>query len=291
MGRGDRLGIVGETGSGKSTLLKLIGGLEQPDEGQIVFESKNVAGPMDQLIPGHKEMVYLSQHFDLPKFISVIEYLDDPYLIATEEAEQIYAACRISHLLDHITTDLSGGEKQRVALAKLLLKKPKVLLLDEPFSNLDLTHRMIIGEVIDTIEKSLGTSAIMVTHDPKDVLPWAHRVAVMRKGIVAQIGSPREVYKRPVDRYVAELFGPINLIQPAHWGLGNHDFTVIDGKALIRPENFMLSASGMHGQVIDKRYLGGCDHVTVSTSVDRVLIRTRVDELRRNDEVYIQIVE
>ena len=125
-----KIGIVGETGSGKSTLLKVIGGLEQPSSGKVLFEGVPVDGPDMKLIPGHKDIIYLSQYSELPNFISVEQHLDNSYHLNEAEAQAINEACKITHLLQKDTRELSGGEKQRVSFAKALTETPKVLLLD-----------------------------------------------------------------------------------------------------------------------------------------------------------------
>lgn len=269
-----KVGVVGETGSGKSTLLRLIAGLEQKDAGAILFDSKKVKGPQEQLIAGHPEMKYLSQYFELSEFITVAEYLDNIYLIGEEEAEKIYNACQIEHLLSKDTRHLSGGEKQRVALAKALTYEPKVLLLDEPFSNLDFHHKKIIKEVLSQVEKELSTTMILVSHDPKDVLSWADEIIVMRKGEIVQKGTPKGLYDNPSDEYVAGLFGNYHLVNPERWGLEKADqFPLIDGKALVRPEQFIVSKTGKNGLggIVEKlNYHGGYDEVLIETKEGRI---------------------
>ncbi len=290
--RKDRIGIVGETGSGKSTLLKIIGGLLQPDAGEVMFEGERVKGPAETLIAGHQKIAYLSQHFELPKFITVHEHLHDSYLIAANEARRIYKACRINHLLTKKTSSLSGGEKQRVALAKLLLKKPQVLLLDEPFSNLDFHHKRIIKDVMQKVEDALETTIVLVAHDPLDVLSWAKRVLVLSKGRMAQRDSPEVVYNQPKNEYVAGLFGAYNLVSQDEFGeAGMGAFTLVRGKAIVRPEKFRLSdlAKGVRGQVVEVHYFGAYDELAVRTSASELLVRTEVNRAKEGDEVWLEL--
>ena len=182
MARGEKLGIMGETGSGKSSLLKMIAGLMQPDEGQVWFEGNRVEGPLETLIPGHPRMAYLSQYFELrPNFFvhEVLEYANE---LPEDEANHLYALCEIMHLLHRKTHQLSGGEKQRIALARLLSRKPSLLLLDEPFSHLDLPHRKTIKKVIGNSAEAMGFSTILVSHEPADILAWASRILFIRSG-------------------------------------------------------------------------------------------------------------
>src|SRR5687767_9414768 len=136
--------IAGATGSGKTTLLKIIAGLVQPDAGEVLFENLRVPGPDEKLIPGHPAIAYLSQHFELRNNYRVEEVLEYANTLPPEESKRLYEICHISHLLQRKTDQVSGGEKQRIALAKLLTTSPRLLLLDEPFSNLDMRHRNVL---------------------------------------------------------------------------------------------------------------------------------------------------
>ena len=134
--RFEQIAIAGETGSGKTTLLKMIAGLIQPTSGEILLENQRVKGPDEQLIPGNKKIAYLSQHFELRNNYKVYEVLEMVNQLTPEKADSIYSICRIKHLLQRWTDELSGGEKQRIALARLLSTSPNLLLLDEPFSKM-----------------------------------------------------------------------------------------------------------------------------------------------------------
>ncbi|RYY82284.1 MAG: ABC transporter ATP-binding protein, partial [Chitinophagaceae bacterium] len=212
---GEKWAIAGATGSGKSTLLKIIGGLEQPDAGNVFLEGKRVEGPLEKLIPGHERIAYLSQHFELRHHYRVVELLERVNQLSEEEAGRIYEVCRIAHLLARKEHELSGGEKQRVATARLLVQKPSLLLLDEPFSNLDRTHKALMQSVIGDIGAALGITCMLITHDPPDALSWADQLLVLRDGVVAQQGSPQQLYRQPHSEYVAGLLGPYNLLTAA----------------------------------------------------------------------------
>lgn len=289
---GERVGIVGETGSGKSTLLKIIGGLIEADDGTVLFEGERVLGPNEKLIAGHEGITYLSQHFELPKFISVHEYLHDPYLIAPEDAQRIYQACQVDHLLERDTSALSGGEKQRVALSKLLLKSPKLLLLDEPFSNLDFNHKRVIKRVLCNVEEELGITILLVVHDPKDVLSWAERILVFRNGQIIQEGSSEHIYKLPIDTYVAGLFGTYNLLSKSEWSHDPSVFTTIGDKIIVRPEQLTVSGNdneGVPGRVVSRSYYGSVDEVLVDTRTDQVVIYSEPEEFKVGDKVNLMI--
>jgi ABC-type sulfate/molybdate transport systems ATPase subunit len=210
MARGEKLAIMGETGSGKSSVLKIIAGLMQPDEGTVWFEGKRVEGPLETLIPGHPKMAYLSQYFELrPNFFvhEVLEYANE---LPKEEAGYLYELCEITHLLKRKTHQLSGGEKQRIALARLLSKKPSLLLLDEPFSHLDLPHRKTIKKVIANAGVQMGFSTILVSHEPSDVLPWANRVIFIKNGGLNDDLLIKEGKVTTENQYVNGLLGMEN---------------------------------------------------------------------------------
>ena len=243
MQRGEKLAIMGETGSGKSSVLKMIAGLMQPDEGQIYFMGQKVEGPLERLIPGHPGIAYLSQYFELrPNFYihEVLEYANE---IAAEEAEKIYRLCEITHLINRKTTQLSGGEKQRVALARLLTTQPALLLLDEPYSHLDLPHKQIIKKVIANAARELGFSSVLVSHDPNDVLSWAERILVIKNGQIIEEGTSETLYYNPQMEYTACLVGMANILESAL-------AATITG----------LSPEGLN----EKRYLLRPEHITVS---------------------------
>ena len=215
-----RLAIVGETGSGKSNLLKMIAGLMTPVQGTIQFEGQRVLGPLERLIPGQPGIAYLSQHFELWHNYRVSEVLSYANDLDPEESATLYRLCDIAHLLDRRTDQLSGGERQRIALARLLVRPPRLLLLDEPFSNLDMIHKRSLKQTIRDTAAHFGASEILVSHDPADILSWADEVLILRAGQLIQQGPPLEVYTRPKDEYAAALLG---------------DYTLTDGR-FFRPD-------------------------------------------------------
>ena len=208
-----KIAIAGETGSGKSTLMKIIGGLVQADAGTVLFENVRVKGPEEVLLPGHPGIAYLSQHFELRNHYRVEELLSYSNKLSDEDAENIYKVCRITHLMKRKNDQLSGGEKQRIALAKLLITSPRLLLLDEPFSNLDMIHKSILKSVIYDLGEQLEVTCMLISHDAPDILSWADEVIVMKDGGIIQQGTPEEIYYKPVNEYTAALFGKYNLIK------------------------------------------------------------------------------
>lgn len=208
-----RLAIAGETGSGKSSLLRMIAGLEQPDFGRVYFEGKRVKGPNEVLIPGCKGIGYLSQYFELRNHYRVRELLEMVNLLESDTAALIMQLCEVDLLLERWSHALSGGEKQRVALAAVLLQQPRLLLLDEPFSNADPIHKAHMKQVLARVEAEMHVTVVLVAHDPADVLPWATHLLLLREGKLEQQGSPLDLYHQPVNSYCAGLLGSYSLLQ------------------------------------------------------------------------------
>jgi ABC-type Fe3+/spermidine/putrescine transport system ATPase subunit len=257
----EHLVIAGETGSGKSTLLKIIAGLEQPDSGTVTLNNELVRGPADNLVPGHPEIAYLSQHFELPKFLRVEQVLEYASNVTDAYRQRIISICKIKHLLSRKTDQLSGGEKQRIAIARLLLTHPQLLLLDEPYSHLDTGLKAILKEVVNQISTKLGVTCILVSHHAEDTLPWAHRILVMKKGVIVQQGKPQELYHQPKNEYVARLFGEYNLVDAGLARLlGKSN---LKGKFL-RPEQLQLTKKKKGKWVVSEvAYYGSYYLVTV----------------------------
>lgn len=267
--KGEKIAIAGETGSGKTTLLKMIGGLIQPASGSIFLKEEKIKGPNEQLIAGHPKIGYLSQHFELRNNYRVEELLDMANLLPMNEAEAIYEICEIAHLRTRWTDELSGGEKQRISLAKLLTTSPDLLLLDEPYSNLDLLHKRQMKKVVDELSLQTGISCILVSHDAADILSWADTVFFMKDGEIVQRGTANELYNKPANEYCAALLGTYNLLSPAAIGLA---LPINAGaKLFCRPENIRLNENGTIVGVVEKILYWG-SYYTIDVNVDSDLL-------------------
>lgn len=255
-----KIAIAGATGSGKTTLLKIIAGLAQPDSGEVLFEGMRVKGPNEKLLPGHSQIAYLSQHFELRNHYRVEELLQMANKLSGTDAEAIFDVCRISHLLHRWSNELSGGERQRIALAKLLITSPKLLLLDEPFSNLDAIHKTLLKKVISDISEQLAINCLLVSHDPVDVLSWADEILVLHRGHIVQRGSPEEVYRQPSGEYAAALFGKFNLLNEEL----KQVFSYQGHKRFFRPEDFAINTNGeANGKVVRSRFMGSSYEIEI----------------------------
>ncbi len=293
----EKIAIAGETGAGKSTVLKLIAGLLQPDRGELLFEKEKVRGPADQLVPGHPRIAYLSQHFELQKSLRVEQVLAYSNKLSESYAARLYAVCRIDHLLPRRTDELSGGEKQRVAICRLLISSPRLLLLDEPFSHLDMVHKNTLKNVIRDIGDKLKITCILVSHDPQDTLSWADRIVVMKDGRIIQQDTPRRIYQYPVDEYTGGLFGKYNLIVRkdyrlfSKWKPLKKMMAASPGKSIfIRPEQLKLarkSDSALRGRVEKISFYGHYSEAEVMVGSKCLLVRGILKDIREGQIVYL----
>jgi ABC-type Fe3+/spermidine/putrescine transport system ATPase subunit len=209
---GEIFAIIGESGSGKSTLLKCLYGLEQADSGDAFLEGVHIKGPHEQLIPGHKQMKMVTQDFSLNIYAKVYDniasVLSNTNLDEKQNrTEAIMEHLRISALRNKRIVELSGGEQQRVAIARALVSDTKVLLLDEPFSQVDAILKNQLRRDVKLLAKETGLTIILVSHDASDGLFLADRMVILREGQQLQVGAPKEIYHQPNSFYTAKLLG------------------------------------------------------------------------------------
>jgi ABC-type Fe3+/spermidine/putrescine transport system ATPase subunit len=289
-----KIAIAGESGSGKSTLLKIIGGLTQADGGEVLFEDVRVKGPLERLLPGQPGIAYLSQHYELRNHYRMEEILSYANMLSDEEAATLYEVCRINHLMKRKNDQLSGGEKQRVALARLLTTAPRLLILDEPFSNLDPIHKNTLKAVIREIGERLKITCLLVSHDPLDTLSWADEIIIMKDGQILQQGPPEQVYNQPADEYAAALFGSYNLVPSA----AAKDFETlpgihVNGKSLfIRPERFQItgkSAPALKGKIKEVNFMGSTYEIAVQLPSSVVTVKTGNGDYQQGEEIYLSL--
>lgn len=211
--------IIGESGSGKSTMLKLIYGLLEPDDGEVRYRGWRVPGPREKLIPGHDAMRMVSQGFDdLNTYANVWDNVASQLPNTDLEAkfkntERILSQLRITHLKKQRIADLSGGEKQRVAIARALVNEPEVLLLDEPFNQVDASFRETLQADIRNIVADTGLTVVLVSHDPAEVLSMADELIVLRNGHLVAMGKPAELYDHPPNAYTSKLLAKSNVLK------------------------------------------------------------------------------
>lgn len=214
--KGELVSFLGPSGCGKTTLLNIIGGFVKNDSGSIYLEGKDIT----EYPPEKREIVTVFQNYALFPHMNVVENVKYGLKYrGYNKEEQIKLAKEYLKIVGlegyekNSVGELSGGQQQRVALARALVLQPKILLLDEPFSNLDAKLKIAMREEIKELQKRLGISMIFVTHDQEEALSISDRIVVMSNGEIVQIGKPEEIYYSPKNRYIAEFIGKINFLE------------------------------------------------------------------------------
>lgn len=275
---GELFFLLGPSGCGKSTLLRIIAGLLEPDDGKILFDDTDITG----LPPEKRQAAMVFQNYALWPHLSVFENVAfglraarQPEKDVREKVADALSLVRMSDFAERRVPSLSGGQQQRVALARAVAVSPRVLLLDEPLSNLDAKLRDEMRLEISRICRERSLTAIYVTHDRREALSMGDRIALLDKGIIQQIGSPFDLYRRPVNRFAATFLGGVNFLRVRLKGiedgllrmestLGN--LSAVPGKrtegectVLIRPEAFSIHCgdSAASGNRIETEYVGG----------------------------------
>jgi len=204
--KGEYFTILGPTGSGKTLLLEIIAGRYSVKNGRIILDGVDITN----LHPKERKIGYVPQDYLLLPHLTVSENIT---LGKVQLEEDIVNLLNIKHLLKRYPSTLSGGEKQRVALARALIRKPKLLLLDEPTSSLDISIKRVVWRNLDKIKNKLSVTVLHVTHDFEEAFFLSERIAIMRNGIIEQIGTPNEIFKMPKSKFIAELTGVENIFE------------------------------------------------------------------------------
>ncbi|WP_435072862.1 ABC transporter ATP-binding protein [Halorubrum sp. HHNYT27] len=277
---GELLTFLGPSGCGKTTTLRTIAGLEEPTEGEITLGGETVAGDGALVPPEQRDVGIVFQNFALFPHLTVRENI----AFGLSDADETATAARVDELLDLVnmpehgekTPDqLSGGQKQRVALARSLAPEPEVLLLDEPFSNLDVRLRVEMREEVRRILKQAGVTAVSVTHDQEEALSISDRVAVMNEGKIEQVGRPEAVFERPESKFVASFLGRASFLEgnlregKVETGIGRFDAVTLEGydtvydgtpvDVLVRPDDLRATPASPEladGVIVSRQYVG-----------------------------------
>ncbi|EJE49616.1 ABC-type spermidine/putrescine transport system, ATPase component [Acidovorax sp. CF316] len=277
--------LLGPSGCGKTTLLRCIAGFYEPDGGRLLFDKDDVT----RVSTHHRDIGMVFQDYalfpDKSAFDNVAYGLRARKVAKPEIARRVGEALEkvgLSALADRYPAQMSGGQRQRVALARALVIRPRVLLMDEPLSNLDAKMRLQMRDVILDLVREAGITTVFVTHDQEEALAMSDRIAIMDRGSIAQLGTPEELYGTPVNAYVADFIGSANVIPvaarrmdegtPAHvrYQLAGQELDGVQGSPqlggesvlIARPEDLSLMApaphvpNALHGQVLRRQYLG-----------------------------------
>lgn len=231
---GELLTLLGPSGCGKTTLLRLISGFDTPDSGSIFIKNKNVT----YHLPTERNVNMVFQSYALFPHMTVFENVAFglqckklPKGVIAETVVKTLQRVKLSHLMDRKPQQLSGGQQQRVAIARAIVMEPLVLLLDEPLSALDHGLRKNMRSELKALQRDLGITFILVTHDQEEALSLSDRIVVMNEGAIEQVGTPREIYEEPVNLYVAEFIGEVNIFKTKVSAIENDKICVhIEGK-------------------------------------------------------------
>ena len=266
------MALVGASGSGKSTLLSLLAGLTDADAGAIQLNGERVPGPSEVLVPGHPSIRLVHQEYQLMPNVSVRENI--AYALRFFEksyrdfrVNELLKLCRLMDVQDRIPRQVSGGEKQRTAIARAIADKPAVLLFDEPFSHLDLPNRLIVRDLLFDLVRHDNTSCLFVTHDATDALSIADTLGILRDGKLIQSGPPVDVYHRPLTAYAARMTGPVNIFKAKHLpALGLQEAIHPEELIGLRPEQIRLDDAGIPGTVRAVYFQGSNYEINVELS-------------------------
>ena len=266
---GEFFSLLGPSGCGKTTILRIIAGLESPTSGNIIINGVDVT----TLTPQERNVGIVFQNYalfpHLTAFANVAYGLEVKKLPKHDIQSRVNRALSTVHLSDKAQTPvplLSGGEQQRVAVARAVVVEPRVLLFDEPLSNLDYALRLETRAEIKRLQREAGITTIYVTHDQGEALALSDRIAVLSKGLLQQVGTPDELYFRPSNALIASFIGHANLFSPEsskrYFGINN----LSQGESLaILPEEVILSTRGgkARGKIVDKQFSGSSVELTV----------------------------
>jgi ABC-type sugar transport system ATPase subunit len=301
---GELFVLLGPSGCGKTTTLRCVAGLEQETSGQIVIGDEVVSG----LRPSQRDIAMVFQFYALYPHMSVRDNLAFPLRAAkrpaAEVSERVDEAARMMRLEQYLNrkpSKLSGGEQQRVALGRAMVRHPKAFLMDEPLTNLDAELRADMRAELKHVQQRLNSTMIYVTHDQTEAMALGHRIAIMNKGRLEQLGAPMEVYARPATLFAARFIGspPMNLIEAA---VANGHLTAAGGLKIaapeglkrgdrviagVRPERFTVSEStsdpeGARGRIVSREALG--DETIYVVETEAGLLKVRMPPTARFDE-------
>ncbi|OYT54174.1 MAG: ABC transporter ATP-binding protein [Desulfurococcales archaeon ex4484_217_2] len=304
--------ILGPSGSGKTTLLRIIAGLEIPTKGKIVIGDKEVVSVEDGVFvePRDRNIGMVFQNWALYPHMTAYENIAFPLRLKKlpedeirKRVKEVAEALGIADLLNRKPAHMSGGQQQRVAVARALVKQPDVLLLDEPFSNLDARIRVTAREFVKELQKKLGITTILVTHDQADAFAVGDRVMVLRRGEMQQVGIPEELYNNPANVFIANFIGdpPMNIykLPTSHKIIKSLDIPSEIGKEYdevfigIRPDEAVAlepnNEGHLEGKVVIVEYVGSRRYAKVDVG-DGISLRVLLEcNANHGDPVKIKV--
>lgn len=284
LGEGQHLCVMGESGSGKSTLLKAIYGLLDLKKGSIYWKSHEVLGPAFHLVPGMSFFKYVAQDFDLMPYTTVAEnigkFLSRFYPEEKEQrTKELLDVIEMSSFANEKVKTLSGGQQQRVAIARALAKEPELILLDEPFGQIDNFKKNSLRRKLFSYLKEKNISCIVATHDGDDALSFADQMMVIKNKKVVALDSPRNLYKNPSEHYVAALFDDVNEL-------------FVDGKKrLIYPHQIQVSLDSSYKAVVKKSFFKGSFWLVEAMFNSQVIFFENPENIDLGKEISLSFID
>lgn len=289
--KGQNVAIIGESGCGKSTLLKLLYGMYNLDHGEIFYYDNPILGPKYNLIPGEDYIKYLAQDFDLMPYITVEEnvgkFLSN---IFKEEkrtrVQELLAMVEMTEFAKVKAKYLSGGQQQRVALARVLALEPEILLLDEPFSQIDSFRKNSLRRNLFNYFKKKKITCIIATHDSTEALSFSDETIVLQNGKLIAKGISREIYENPQSYYVASLFGEVNEFKLSNF----FDIDEADQTLFLYPHQLKVVEEAKMKAVVKQCYFKGSHYLVKAAFERRAIFFDHDSELELNQEVCLDFL-
>jgi putative spermidine/putrescine transport system ATP-binding protein len=283
--RGEILALLGPSGSGKTTMLRLLAGFEAADGGRIAVASEDVT----TVPPAQRRFGMVFQHYALFPHLDVGENVGFGLPKSSDQVAKVAAALALVDLAGYErrkVQELSGGQQQRVALARALAPEPRILLLDEPLSNLDPALRERTRHELREVIKRVGITTMFVTHEQEEAFDLGDRIAVLNQGRLEQSGAPDDLYEHPVNLFVATFVGRANVFRgKAARALGANG----KGVLVVRPERLRFGAAGLPGVVRERRYIGAAAFFVVeSDDHERFEVMAEPDAAKVGERVYVE---
>lgn len=289
--KGQNIAVIGESGCGKSTLLKLIYGLYDLDQGAILYNEKPILGPKHNLVPGEDYIKYLAQDFDLMPYITVEEnvgkFLSNTNISAKQaRIQELLKMVEMTEFAKVKAKFLSGGQQQRVALARVLAVEPEIILLDEPFSQIDTFRRNSLRRNLFRYLKDKGITCVIATHDSTDALSFSDETIAMKNGEVIAKGNSKTLYENPANKYVASLFGEVNELKLSQLIELEEEQ---DELLLLYPHQLKVVDNGMMKAVVKQSYFKGSHYLIKAAFERRAIFFEHDSELEFNQEVTLML--
>lgn len=273
--KGQLISFVGESGSGKSTFLKCLSGLEMPNSGLVSLNNRLINGKNIFVKPQKRKIGYVFQDYPLFPHLNIKENicfnLDKDY---HKNFDNIIDLTSLKHLLNRYPHEISGGEQQRACIARSIIREPDLLLLDEPFSNLDANIKFTIRDEICRIIRKSKITTILVTHDINDALNISDKILIFKAGIVQQYSSPETMYCEPANCYCAEILGDIN------------KFPIENKTFYIRPENVKIVDNSSDSMIVEKCFFQGKDYKLIGRYKNNIWSIISNKPVKVNSEVF-----